>query len=162
MVVDLVNKKQLPAQKGQAAIELVLSLLLFVMMLGTLMSLSLYLYISHTFLAASKEGARVAAVDSRFLNAGTQAAATANVRTWVKNFVQSSCNMALADSDIQVTPPAGVVGQRTVTVTVAKQFDNPIQIRTFMDKLSNTSNSGSSTNLDRFTISNTATLRYEE
>jgi hypothetical protein len=146
-------------QKGQASIELVMSLLLFVAMLGTLLSLSMYMYINHTFLTAAKEGARMAAVEANLANAGTWATGEDNVIEWVQNFVSSSSGIALADDDIALSgPDGGTIGNRTVTVTVSYEFQNPVQIRTFMNRLSG----GSASGLDTFTITNTATMRYEE
>lgn len=161
MIKQLRNRKHwrpLSRKSGQTAIELVMSLLLFVAMLGTLLSLSLYLYLNHTFLTAAKEGARTASVETNLADGNTYAAGVANVRSWVKSFISSSSGIQLQDSDITVTGPTGTFGSRTVTVTVSYAFQNPIQIRTFIDKLSG----GSANNLDTFTISNTATMRYEE
>jgi hypothetical protein len=143
---------------GQASIELVMSLLMFVMMLGSLLSLSMYMYINHSFLTASKEGARTAAVETNLANASTYSTGLSNVRTWVKSFVSSSTGIQLADSNITLTGPTGTYGSRTVAVTVTYNFQNPVQIRTFMNRLGG----GSATGLDTFTITNTATMRYEE
>ncbi len=146
------------ACKGQGSIELVMSLLFFVMMLGTLLSLSLYMYMNHVFLTAAKEGARVAAADSNFGN-GNTTQGTTDVQTWVNQFVQSSSGITLNANNVTVSGPNGSqVGSRTMTVTVSYQFNNPVQIRGFIDRL----NGGSGTGLDTFNITNTATMRYEE
>ncbi len=154
------TKRSTPKQSGQAAIELVMSLLLFVMMVGTLLSLSLYMYVHHSFLTAAKEGARAAAVEASLANAGTRQTGVNNVADTVVDFVSGSTGITLnRNSNVTVTGPTGAtVGDRTVTVTVNYAFDNPIQIRTFMNRLSG----GSAEDLDKLTISHTATMRYEE
>lgn len=145
--------------KGQASIELVMSLLMFVAMLGSLLSISMYLYINHIFLTAAKEGARVAAVETDLANGATSAQGVSDVQDWVQDFVSSSTGIQLDPSNIDVSGPDGAtVGSRTVTVTVNYEFQNPVQIRTFMNRMTG----GSATGLDTFTISNTATMRYEE
>jgi Flp pilus assembly protein TadG len=153
-----IDLRQKTGRSGQASIEFVMSLLLFVSMLGTLLSLSMYLYMHHTFLTAAKVGARTAAADSRLANANTYDDGVANVRSKVKSFVSSSTSVSLDDTDIEVDGPNGAQGDRTVTVTVSYDFENPVQIRTFINRLSG----GSSEGLDTFTISDNATMRYEE
>lgn len=156
----LVKKSNQPRRCGQASIELVMSLLMFVIMLGTLLSLSMYMYLNHTFLAAAKEGARMGSVETGLAQPSGSASyntSVQNVKNWVKNF-SNSAGVTLADSNVTLTGPTGTAGNRTITVTVNYSFDNPIQIRTFINRLSG----GSLTGLDTFTITNTATMRYEE
>lgn len=145
-------------RKGQASIELVMSLIFFVMMLGTILSLSMYMYVQHTFLTGAKEGARAAAVNTNLANAGTYATGESEVKATVTDFVSSTTNIALDNNDIDIDGPSGAVGNRTVTITISHQFENPVQIRTFIDRL----NGGSAEGLDTFTINGTATMRYEE
>jgi Flp pilus assembly protein TadG len=146
-------------KQGQGTVEMVMSMLLFTAMIGALVSLSLYLYINHSFLTAAKEGARVAAADSNFANTATINTGITNVRNWVRTFVSNSTGIQLSNSNINVTGPTGSsTGNRRMTVTITYQFQNPVQIRTFLNRLSG----GSATGLDTFTITNTATMRYEE
>lgn len=147
------------ARRGQAAVELMMSMLFFMAMIGMLLSVSVYLYINHTFLTGAKEGARAAAVEVNLANVATYNTGVANVRTWVRNFIRSSTGITMADSGITVTGPTGsTVGNRTVQVRLSYTFQNPVQIRTFLNRLGG----GTATGLDTFTITNTATMRYEE
>jgi len=144
---------------GQGSVELLMTLLIFIMMLGTLMSISFYLYLNNAFWTAAKEGARAASVDQNFANTTTVATGVTDVQTWVINFVQNSIGITIPASDITVTGPTGaVIGSRTMQVTISYQFQNPVAIRTFINKLGG----GNTTGLDTFTISSTATMRYEE
>jgi uncharacterized protein (UPF0333 family) len=152
------NLKKHDKRHGQASIELVMSILFFVMMLGTLLSMSMYMYINHTFLTGAKEGARKAAVESRLANSNTRSQGEATVKAYVRDLVSSSSGIQLANSNITLTGPVGTVGDRNVTVTITYDFQNPVQVRTFIDRLSG----GSQTGLDTFRISNRATMRYEE
>jgi TadE-like protein len=146
-------------QYGQASIELAMSVLMFVTMMGLLIGLSIYLYINHVFLTAAREGARMAAIDTNFANGGTQATGIQDVQTWVINFVQSSSSFQLTNNNISVSGPNGsVIGDRTMTVNVSYQLQNPVQILTFINRLTG----GSAEGLDTFTINDTATMRYEE
>lgn len=146
-------------KRGQGAVETLMSMLVFVMMLGTLVSFSLYLFMNHTLFTAAKEGARMASIESRLATAATQAAGIANVRTWVKNFMSGSSGQQLADANITVTGPTGaVVGSRTVTVQVTYTLNNPVAVRGFMAALGGQSATG----LDRFNLVSQATMRYEE
>ncbi len=155
----LENKNSMrSAAKGQGTIELVMSLLLFVMMLGTILSISTYLYINHIFLTAAKEGARAAAVESNLADAATYADGETNVQDRVVEFVAQSTGIELTPSDVDLTGPTGAVGDRTVEVSVTYQFQNPVQIRTFINRLGG----GSASGLDTFNIGSTATMRYEE
>lgn len=147
-------------QAGQASIELVMSLLMFVMMLGTLLSLSMYMYMHHNFLTAAKEGARAAAAESKLGSQATYDEGVQNVKDRVSEFVGSTTGIDLdpvTDIIVDGPNPTGN-GDQTVTVTVTHDFENPIQIRTFMNRLSG----GSAEGLDTFTISDNATMRYEE
>lgn len=146
------------AHKGQAAVEMVMSILMFVIMLAMIMSMSLYLYVQHTLLTAAREGARIAAVDPNFGNAGTTSTGTSNVQAWVQNFVNSSTGIQLNNNDIVVNGPTGVAGSRNIAVSINYTFQNPIQVLTLLNRLGG----GSATGLDTITMSSNATMRYEE
>ncbi len=148
--------------KGQATVELMFSIMMFVSMLGTLIMVSLYLYMSNTLLTAAKEGARVASINQDL--AATQGSTTYNdgvsaVQSWVQSFMQTSSGIVLPTSDVSVSGPTGTVGSRTVQVTVSYQFQDPLAIRTFMSELGG---HGTSSGLDTYTLTNSATMRYEE
>lgn len=146
------------ATQGQAAVEMVMSVLMFVIMLAMVMSLSLYLYVQHTLFTAAREGARIAAVDPSFGNAATTSTGTANVQSWVQNFVSSSTGIQLNNSNITVSGPTGATGSRNITVTLNYTFQNPVQVLTLLNRLGG----GSATGLDTITMSSNATMRYEE
>lgn len=153
----------LKRQKGQATVELVMSILFFVAMLCIILGLSLYLYVQHIFISAAKEGVRVAAIQRSFATDPASAAGLANVRNRVRGLIPGSTTLILRDQDIQVSGPnpandPNAVGNRTITVTLNGNFRNPIQIRNFL----NTLGGGSSGPPETITITSRATMRYEE
>lgn len=156
--IATLRKKANRAHKGQAAVEMVMSVLMFVIMLAMVMSISLYLYVQHTLLTAAREGARIAAVDPNFGSAGTTSVGTANVQAWVRNFVSSGTGIALANNNITVAGPTGAAGSRNITVTLNYTFQNPVQVLTLLNRLGG----GAATGLDTITMSSNATMRYEE
>jgi Flp pilus assembly protein TadG len=143
---------------GQATIELVMSFLMFVIMVAALLGVSTYLYVNHSLLTAAKEGARAASLDVNLGNTTTRATGVTAVQNRVITFVRQSTGFTIPANNITVTGPTGTTGSRIVQVQVQVQFTNPVQIRTFLNRL----NGGNTSNLDRVTIRTNASMRYEE
>jgi Flp pilus assembly protein TadG len=148
-------------RKGQAIIELTFTFISFVLMLGFMVAISLYLYIHHTVLTAAKEGARFASIESQLGAPATYAAGVTAVQNRVKTFLLTSANINIVNPTgiIMVNAPSGAtVGNRTVTVQVNYGFKNPIQ----MLKIFNQLGGGAPLADEIVSINHTVTMRYEE
>ena len=147
-------------KKGQAMIEMIFSIILFLMLLGGLVAFSLYLYVTNSLFSACREGARYAATDAGLANVATNAASVSAAKARVESVTSSSTGINLADSDITVTGPTGAIGSRTVTVAISYNYTNTITPMAFM--ASYTGSPVSAESLDASTIRVSTMMRYEE
>jgi Flp pilus assembly protein TadG len=148
------------ARRGQAMVEMIFSIILFVMLLAGLIAFSLYLYVTNSLMTAAREGARYAATDSRLANVATQSAAISDIRQRVKDVASSATAIALEDADITVTGPSGTFGSRTVTIAISYDYTNAIAPMAFMASYGGGSVGDDS--LDASTINVSTVMRYEE
>jgi Flp pilus assembly protein TadG len=148
-------------RKGQAVIELTVSIVIFAIMLCIISSLSMYLYVQHAVVSAAREGARYAAVSQDFEN-GDDADGITAVKGEVIDFFDATTGQTLELDDITVTPPQDPddvpVGQRTVTVTVEYDMTNPIPIGDFLEDLG----VSDASSLKEIPVAASATMRFEE
>lgn len=145
--------------KGQGVIEIIASLLIFVIMICVMLSISLFLYVQHATVSAVREGARFAALNPEIGDPATQADGIDAVQDYLINASQQLAGMQIQPAEITVTPPdpGQPQGSRTVRVEVRYDMQNPIPIDGFMHAFGTTG--------DKFThmpIYATATMRYEE
>ena len=141
-------------------IEMIFSIVLFVMLLAGLIAFSLYLYVVNSLMTAAREGARYAATDSRLASVSTQSAAIADTRQRVQTVASSATGITLADADITVAGPTGTFGSRTVTVTISYDYTSSLAPMALMASYSGGSVAGQS--LDASTIDVATVMRYEE
>ena len=147
-------------QKGQAMIEMIFSIILFLMLLGGLVGFSLYLYVTNSLFTASREGARYAATDAGISVPATNAASVAATIDRVQSVTSASTGINLADADVTVTGPTGTVGSRTVSVAISYNYTNSISPMAFMASYSGSAVGAES--LDATTIDVSTVMRYEE
>lgn len=158
---NLKNKsRRYSSHKGQGAVDSMMAIIFFMMMLGGLVCSSLYIYLENIYYTAAREGARYAATDVKLATAATQAQEVANIRQQVKNVINGAGGAVLGDTDIIVTGPTGTLGQRTVTVQVSYRYDMPIKPMALMHGLMGTTTAVNS--LDSFMVSAKAVMHYEE
>jgi hypothetical protein len=152
-----------PAQSGQVVIEVIVGIIIFTIMLALVMSISVYLYFQQALVTAAREGAREASLNNEIGLGGSEAAGTANIRAYVENTIEKLTGQEATPgvATITVIPPSQspnqTSGNRTVTVNIQWQMQNPIGIGNMLDALG--------TDGDRFKtfpVYATATMRYEE
>lgn len=149
-----------PVQKsrGQAAVEMVMTLVMFVTMIALICTICIYLYLQFSLVTAAREGARTAAVSPGLAQSTTLAAAQTTVRNRVKAFFSQATGQSLTDGDIAVTAPTGQFGLRNVSVTVDFVMNNPLRIA---DLLSAMGVSNTAT-LATIPLQASASMRFEE
>ena len=148
-------------QKGQASVDLVASLVMFSIMLASLVSISLFLYLNHAFTTAAAIGGRVASSDVNIGSPTTFATGEANVRSQVKQFIESASGITLSDNQIAVTQPRRALGSRQVTVSITHDVDSPIKVQPMMNEMAHPGQAPPA-GADKFTISSSATFHYED
>lgn len=144
--------------QGQAIIELILGIIMFVLMSGTIISISTYLFVQHAVVSAVREGARSASFNSDLSGSNPQVGIDA-VRISVQNFMTQTTGINLTSGMITVVPPdpAGTFGQRSVSVTIRYPMPNPLPIGAFMNALG-----ANGTPFNQFNVVARAMMRYEE
>jgi hypothetical protein len=149
------------AAKGQAVIESIASIILFTMMLGLVMAITVYLYFQQALVTAAREGARQAALNADIGSAGSEGNGIGTVQNFVINQVQQTTGQTLAAADITVTPPSAspdqTPGNRTVNVQITWNMTNPVGVGNFVEALG-----GDGEPFKTIPVSATATMRYEE
>ncbi|WP_373532085.1 TadE family protein [Vampirovibrio sp.] len=151
------------AQSGQAVIEMVAGIVMFTIMLALVMSISMYLYFQQALVTAAREGARQASLSSELGNDGSEQAGInavqAYVITSIRNLTGQQASPAVAT--ITVVPPSASLvqnpGERTVTVNIEWQMNNPVGISRFLNALG-----ADGRKFQTFPVFATATMRYEE
>lgn len=148
-------------QKGQASVDIVASLIMFSIMLASLVSISLFLYLNHAFATAAAIGGRVASSDVNIGNPTTFATGEANVKSQVKDFIKSASGIELENNQISVTAPTGAIGNRQVKVSITHNVDSPIKVQSMMSQMAHPGQPPPE-GADKFTISSAATFHYED
>ena len=147
-------------RKGQAAVDSMMAIILFMMMLGGLICASLYIYLENIYYTAAREGARYAATDPALADVITQAQEIVNIKQQVKNVINGAGGASIADNNITIVVPVGVLGQRTVTVTVSYRYQMPIKPMALMKGMAGDTSAGD--NLDSFVVGGSSIMHYEE
>jgi len=150
------------ASAGQAVIESIVSLILFVMMLGLIMAISVYLYFQQALVTAAREGAREASLNADLGSLSSESGGIADVEDYVANEIQQLTGQVIGNNaNIVVTPPSAsasqVPGERTVRVDISWSLNNPVGIGNFL-----TAMGGDGSAFTTIPVSATATMRYEE
>ena len=148
-------------QRGQASVDLVASQIMFSIMLASLVSISLFLYLNHAFATAAAIGGRVASSDVNIGNPTTFATGEANVKTQVKQFIKSASGIELQNNQITVTQPTGALGSRQVKVSITHNVDSPIKVQSMMSQMAHPGQAPPQ-DADKFAISSAATFHYED
>lgn len=151
------------SQSGQAVIEVIVGIIFFTIMLALIMSISAYLYFQQALVTAAREGARQASLNNEIGAGGSELAGTTEIQAYVENTIERLTDQQAAPgvATITVIPPSQSAdqtsGNRTVTVNIEWQMQNPVGISGFLKALG--------ANGDRFKtfpVYATATMRYEE
>ncbi len=144
---------------GQGVIEITAMLIVFTILISIVMSFSAFLYLQHAMITAAREGTRIAALNGDLGDADSQDAGTTTVQNYVINSASSLSGQTLTADDITVTAPDpdGTTGERTVTVTINYDMENPVNIGGFLTALG-----ADGSVFDTFPVVATATMRYEE
>lgn len=145
--------------KGQAMIEIIASLLMFVLMICLMLSVSLFLYVQHAAVTAVREGTRFAALNQDIGQASTQIAGVDEVKAYLINATEQLSGVTIGLDDIDVTPPdpGAPQGTRTVRIDAHFMMNNPVPVGSLLQGLGAEGDS-----LNSFPIYATATMRYEE
>lgn len=155
------NRRVRKAQKGQAVIESIASILLFVMMLGLVMAISVYLYFQQALVTAAREGARQAALNADLGEVATEGSGVADVKDYVRQQIAQTTGQDVAASDITVWAPSDSAdqtpGNRTVTVRIDWELQNPVGVGNFISALG-----GDGAPYATIPVTAQATMRYED
>jgi Flp pilus assembly protein TadG len=153
----LPHSRRFASKRGQVLIELLISIVFFVMMVAMVTSISVYLFVQHGLVSAAREGARIGSLDPNIggnnVSAGQQA-----VRQAVQNFAQQTMGQVIPNGNITVTPPSATAptGSRSVRVMINYQMTNPIPIGQFLEGM------GVENELSTIPVRASATMHYEE
>jgi Flp pilus assembly protein TadG len=158
-------------KKGQAVIELILSIVMFAIMFTLIATISVYLYMEHALVSAVREAARTGAKDQNYASGATSTGNT-NVTNALTNYMSSTTGQTLTtgsggNTQVGITPPDFVgqaYGSRTISVSVTYNITNPIQIADFLEALPGGGGAGSGTwdRIRYIPVKAAATMRYEE
>ncbi len=151
--------------KGQAVIETIASIIIFVIMLALIISISVYLYVQHAMISAARESCRMASLNSGYADEATQATAITETEEYVLAAIESltgqtpSADPDSGNIEITVSPPdlSLAAGDKTITVTIDYQMENPIPIDEFLSALGADGDA-----FGTIPVHATATMRYEE
>jgi len=151
------------AESGQAVIESIASIIIFTLMLGMVMCISVYLYFQQALVTAAREGARQASLNSELGSSGSQQDGIDSVQTYVGTEVQKLTGQAYSPdvATITVTPPSASAdqtpGKREVTVSIVWTMTNPVSVGNMAAAFG-----GNADTFNRIPVSASATMRYEE
>jgi hypothetical protein len=152
------ESKMAKCRKGQAVLELIPSLVMFVTMLSVIFTLCIYLYFQNILITAAREGARVASLTPELATTGQLEAGRSAVIAAVQNFMQQTTGQQLTPEQIEVTAPSGTFGERTVKVAIDYNLTSPVPI----PDMSSDYNGDPSTLYHSIPLSASATMHYEE
>ena len=145
--------------RGQGVLEITASLIMFTIMIALTMSISAYLYTQHAFVTAARDGARKAAVNTDLGDPATEATGITDIQNEVIDSVAQLTGQLVDEDNITVTPPdaAGTPGDRTVSVVINFDMDNPVNIAGLLGAMG-----AGGDDFATIPIFSTATMRYEE
>jgi hypothetical protein len=150
-------------QSGQVVIELIASLLVFVIMIALTISISVYLYFQHALVTAAREGARQAALSTELGTESTEDSGIVTVKEAIKKQILQTTGQPFSDevATITVRPPSQSVsqtaGERDVAITINWALKNPVAVSGFLTALG--ADGSAFSNIPIYAI---ATMRYEE
>lgn len=144
-------------QRGQAVLEVILSIIMFVILFLGISAVSLYLFVQCSLVSAARDGARTAALNLQLGDPATQSTGVKAVQDSVIAFAKNTAGVSLSYPNITVAGPTGAIGNRQVTVTINYQFNNPVPLQSFLTSL-NATYAG----LDKIQLSSSASMRYED
>lgn len=151
------------SQSGQVVIEMIVGLIIFTIMLALVMSISVYLYFQQALVTAAREGARQASLNNAIGTGNGEAAGMAEIQGYVSETIRHLTGQEATSgvANIIVIPPSQssdqTSGNRTVTVNIIWQMQNPIGIAGMLSALGAKGES-----FKTFPVYATATMRYEE
>ncbi len=153
------NKSNKRAEKGQAIIEMIFSIIMFAIMLSSVTAMSAYLYVQHATITAAREGARIAALNSDLGSAANVGVGEAAVEDFVIDMMASASGITISSADVTVTAPDALdpVGDRSVQIDIDYELTNPIPVGSILTALT-----GNSYGFDTIPIHSEATMHYEE
>lgn len=149
------------AERGQAIIESIASIILFALLLALVMSITVYLYFQQALVTCAREGARMASLNTTM--ATDEAAGKAEIVDYVEDEVRSLTGQSFdnGEGDVDVSGPSESAsqtpGERTVTVTITYNMQNPLGIEAFINALG-----GDGSAFGTIPVAASATMRYEE
>lgn len=149
------------AERGQAIIESIASIILFAMLLALVMTVTVYLYFQQALVTCAREGARMASLNTTM--ATDEASAEDDIIAYVEDEVRALTGQTFDNGEgtIEVVGPSmsanQTPGQRTVTVTITYNMQNPIGVAGFINALG-----GDGSAFGTIPVTATATMRYEE
>jgi len=147
------------ATEGQGIIEMIASLLMFMLLISLVVNISTYLYVQHSMVTAAREGARVASLNEDIGSPSSASSGITDVRDHVIDMVSSTTGITLANNNITVTPPdpSEPTGERTVSVEISMTFDQILPSAEFASAISQ-----SSVEEETPLLHAEATMHYEE
>lgn len=145
------------AEKGQAVVETVVSMIIFSFMVGGIAALSAYLYMQHSLVSAARFGSRKASINSDIGN-GNFAQGEQDITDDVIDFWAATTGQEITADDVTVDGPNGAQqGERTVTVTVNYELQNPVNFDGALQAIG-----AGPSGLGQIEMAASATMHYEE
>lgn len=147
------------AHKGQAVLESIAGIIIFVVMMALMANVSVYLYMQNALTTAAREGARKAAM-STGLSGSDLAGATAAIKDHVQDVFATATGQLIDDANIQIDAPdsQAAQGDRDVQVSVTFEYETPIDISGFVTAFGEEDGASSGT----FDMTASAKMHYEE
>ena len=148
---------------GQAVIESIASIIMFTLLLGLVMCVTVYLYFQQALVTAAREGARQASLNDKLNAVATESAGMAEVRNYVADQVLNLTGQTYSPgvATITVTPPSASAnqtpGERMVSVRIDWNMTNPVGVGNMINALD-----GEGDNFLHIPVHAMATMRYEE
>jgi hypothetical protein len=151
------------AASGQAIIESIASIIIFTLMLGLVMCISVYLYFQQALVTAAREGARQASLNAELGSGSTEQSGISTVQNYVADEIRQLTGQTYSPSvaTITVTPPSSSAdqtpGKRQVTVSIVWNMTNPVTVGNMAAVFG-----GNADTFNNIPVSASATMRYEE
>jgi hypothetical protein len=151
------------AEAGQAVIESIASIIIFTLMLGLVMCISVYLYFQQAIVTAAREGARQASLNTALGSSGSEQSGIDSVQAYVADEVQKLTGQTFSPTvaTINVSPPSASAdqtpGKRQVTVSIVWNMANPVTVGNMAAAFG-----GNADTFNNIPVSASATMRYEE
>jgi hypothetical protein len=159
----IVSVRRRQAAIGQAVIESIASIIMFTLMLGFVMCISVYLYFQQALVTAAREGARQASLNAEIGTATTEQSGIDTVQAYVADEVKKLTGQTYSPgvATITVTPPSASAdqtpGKRQVTVSIDWTMSNPVTVGNMAAAFG-----GNADTFNKIPVHASATMRYEE